>query len=86
MLSTKIINEAIKKMNNKSIYSDLNKVIYRRIDKYLLEEELIDYKQLVEIWKNIFNINNFKITLFDMLVKSSLIINTHLNTPTYTIF
>lgn len=66
MISKKIIDESYKKFNNKNFDINYKNIIYKRLDKYLLDENYLNFNELLMLWNTLFNVNINKITLFDI--------------------
>lgn len=66
MISKRLFNSSIRKINENKININLKNIIYRRLDKYLLQENYINNEEMLNIWRDTFDININDITLFNI--------------------
>ena len=66
MISNKIIKYILLNFGDRVYNVDLNKIIYRRLDKYLLEEKILTKEEIMDLWSKLFEVSNETISFFDI--------------------
>lgn len=66
MISNKIIKYMLLKYPDRIYNLDLSKIIYRRLDKYLYDEKILNKNEHFEMLVDIFKVRNDYITYFDL--------------------
>ena len=65
MISNDIKSIYYKSFSSKNTFIDLNTIVNRRLDKYLVEEKIISSDDLLKIWNKLFKLKTDKINLFE---------------------